>query len=255
LGAYDGNVIGGLLVGIGMSVSGACPGTVLVQVANGSRSGVFAALGCLLGGALFVVFSPILKRMAASQVVDQMHTVQKRFQFSTRVVLLGFEALCLVILGLSSLIMKTNSMTRHWLSPILGGVLIGLAQALSMLLTRKTVGVSTAWEDAGRYIHSWKGVGAADCPRTLRTPSILFAGGVLLGSLIVAHFLPLATYASAQVSPVAAVLGGVSMVFGARLAGGCTSGHGISGMASFSISSFITVASMFSGGILTAMVF
>ena len=44
------------------------------------------------------------------------------------------------------------------------------------------------------------------------------------------------------------------MIFGARLAGGCTSGHGISGMSTFSISSIITVMAMLSGGILTARV-
>jgi uncharacterized membrane protein YedE/YeeE len=38
------------------------------------------------------------------------------------------------------------------------------------------------------------------------------------------------------------------MVFGARLAGGGTSGHGITGMSQLSISSFITVAAMFGGG-------
>lgn len=43
------------------------------------------------------------------------------------------------------------------------------------------------------------------------------------------------------------------MVFGARLAGGCTSGHGISGMSTLSISSIVTVASIFSGGIALAL--
>jgi len=60
--------------------------------------------------------------------------------------------------------------------------------------------------------------------------------------------------AAAQVTPWKAVLGGVAMVFGARLAGGCTSGHGISGMATFAVASFITVAAMFGGGIATAMI-
>lgn len=46
-----------------------------------------------------------------------------------------------------------------------------------------------------------------------------------------------------------AILGGVSMVFGARMAGGCTSGHGISGMSTLSVSSIVTVASIFAGGI------
>lgn len=51
----------------------------------------------------------------------------------------------------------------------------------------------------------------------------------------------------------AALVGGVLMAFGARLAGGCTSGHGISGALQLSVGSWLTVAAMFIGGIVTAM--
>ena len=43
------------------------------------------------------------------------------------------------------------------------------------------------------------------------------------------------------------------MLLGARIADGCTSGHGISGIAQLSIGSFTAVAAMFAGGIGTAM--
>jgi uncharacterized membrane protein YedE/YeeE len=49
-----------------------------------------------------------------------------------------------------------------------------------------------------------------------------------------------------------AFLAGFIMLFGARIAGGCTSGHGISGMAQLSLGSTLAVAAMFVGGILTA---
>lgn len=49
-----------------------------------------------------------------------------------------------------------------------------------------------------------------------------------------------------------AFLGGVLIVFGARLAGGCTSGHIISGMTQLSVSSFIFAAGVFATGILSA---
>jgi uncharacterized membrane protein YedE/YeeE len=47
-------------------------------------------------------------------------------------------------------------------------------------------------------------------------------------------------------------LGGVLMAFGARLAGGCTSGHGISGTLQLNAGSWLTVFCMFIGGIATA---
>ena len=52
--------------------------------------------------------------------------------------------------------------------------------------------------------------------------------------------------------PAAVVVGGFLMLFGARIADGCTSGHGISGMAQLAVGSTVAVAAMFVGGIATA---
>ena len=51
---------------------------------------------------------------------------------------------------------------------------------------------------------------------------------------------------------VAAFLGGVLMLFGARMAGGCTSGHGISGTLQLAVSSWLFVVIIFVVGIATA---
>ena len=51
----------------------------------------------------------------------------------------------------------------------------------------------------------------------------------------------------------AALVGGILMAFGARLAGGCTSGHGISGTMQLSVGSWIAVLCFFAGGIPAAM--
>ncbi|NGX54352.1 MAG: hypothetical protein K1000chlam4_01078 [Chlamydiae bacterium] len=49
-----------------------------------------------------------------------------------------------------------------------------------------------------------------------------------------------------------AFLGGLILVFGARIAGGCTSGHGISGGMQFAISSWAFFFSLFASGVCTA---
>lgn len=46
--------------------------------------------------------------------------------------------------------------------------------------------------------------------------------------------------------------GGFLIGFGAAYAGGCTSGHGISGVADLQLPSFIAVAAMFGAGMLTS---
>jgi len=47
--------------------------------------------------------------------------------------------------------------------------------------------------------------------------------------------------------------GGLLMAFGARLAGGCTSGHGISGTLQLNVASWIAVICLFIGGIAVAI--
>lgn len=51
----------------------------------------------------------------------------------------------------------------------------------------------------------------------------------------------------------AAFAGGIMMGFASRWAGGCTSGHGISGSMQLALSSWLSVFSFFTGGILTAL--
>jgi hypothetical protein len=50
-----------------------------------------------------------------------------------------------------------------------------------------------------------------------------------------------------------ALAGGILLGFGARWAGGCTSGHGISGSIQLSLASMITAACFFAGGIIVAL--
>lgn len=47
-------------------------------------------------------------------------------------------------------------------------------------------------------------------------------------------------------------VGGILIIFGARIASGCTTGHGITGIAHLSVSSLIAVCAFFTSGIITA---
>jgi uncharacterized membrane protein YedE/YeeE len=51
-----------------------------------------------------------------------------------------------------------------------------------------------------------------------------------------------------------AFLGGVILIIGARMAGGCTSGHGISGGLQLAVSSWVFIAAMFIAGIGAAQI-
>lgn len=49
-----------------------------------------------------------------------------------------------------------------------------------------------------------------------------------------------------------ALVGGALVLFGARLAGGCTSGHGITGALQLALSSWVALAGIFAGGVAAA---
>jgi uncharacterized membrane protein YedE/YeeE len=244
---YDANVVGGLLQGIGMALTGACPGTVLVQLAVGVKSAWNVAAGCILGAITFVKLGQHLRRTRSDAPSSPAkYTVQETLGLSTTSTVLLYEILCLLMITAATYLAPTRD---HWLNPIVGGMLIGVAQATSVLFTRKTVGVSSAWEDAGKYF--WSLVGGTSRPALT---NIVFATGVMAGSKIISQYTPtLSDAGGPMVTPLAALAGGFCLIFGARLAGGCTSGHGISGMATMGLSSFITVASMFGGGIASAL--
>jgi hypothetical protein len=48
--------------------------------------------------------------------------------------------------------------------------------------------------------------------------------------------------------------GGAVALFGARMAGGCPSGHGLSGVAQLSVSSLVAMVCFFAGGLFMARI-
>jgi uncharacterized membrane protein YedE/YeeE len=59
---HRGNIVGGVLFGIGWSVAGMCPGPILVNIGEGKLYAVAALAGALLGAAAFGVLYPRLQR-------------------------------------------------------------------------------------------------------------------------------------------------------------------------------------------------
>jgi uncharacterized membrane protein YedE/YeeE len=256
----DGNILGGVILGFGMTLTGACPGTVLVQIATGIRSGYFALVGGVLGGALYTQLAPYL-RMPAEPKEDRKDTltVYQHFNFKELYAVLAYETLSLGIILAAAY--STTGTANVLVNPIIGGLLIGGGQATSLALTGNAVGVSTAYEQLVRLIQ-WRlnRSHKSSTQNEVKDPlpalgSIAFAIGIIAGATILSQKFP-APIPGGEISIPAlrAILGGVAMVFGARVAGGCTSGHGISGMSTLSISSFVTVASIFAGGMALASV-
>ena len=240
------------MIGIGMATTGACPGTVLVQIAMGIKSGIYVALGGLLGGILYVRVGGLLKQSCAVAQKEEIrhHTIDGRYNLKPTTVLLAYELLCLAMIS-GFIVFGGVDASSPYLHPVAGGVLIGLAQAASLLLTGSPVGVSAAYEEAGAYFWYLLSGKAKSRPKV---SAMTFAAGILVGAYTMARTFRIEVAGTdVSVSPLTAILGGFVMIVGARLAGGCTSGHGISGMSAFAVASVVSVAAMFAGGIATAL--
>lgn len=100
----------------------------------------------------------------------------------------------------------------------------------------------------GLIAATWLGGGGSVAISAATTADLAALGVRDFSGLVPADLLSwqaLATPAGA----VAMVLGGFLVGFGAAWAGGCTSGHGITGLATFQLPSLLAVGAFFAGGI------
>ncbi len=160
---------------------------------------------------------------------------------------------------------------QQW-SPYIVGAGIGILSWLAFVLSDHPLGCSTSFARAGGMLENLlRGGKAQDRPYFEKfapevTWDVMLVLGIFIGAFISAkssgqfvfRWVPsqwqAAFGSSVFVRWLGALAGGIIMGFGARWAGGCTSGHGISGTLQLSVSSWVAVICFFVGGILTAMI-
>jgi len=64
---YSADIIGGLILGAGIALAGACPGTTLAQVGAGYRDALFTLVGGLCGAVAFTYAQPVLSKTFLAQ--------------------------------------------------------------------------------------------------------------------------------------------------------------------------------------------
>ncbi len=156
-------------------------------------------------------------------------------------------------------------------SPYIAGAGIGLLSCLAFVLADRPLGCSTAFVKARGLIGK-----VISAERTARMEyyreivpqvdwALMIVPGIAIGAFLSSilsgtfHFVWVpALWASvfgdnAVLRIIIALAGGILLGFGARWAGGCTSGHGISGSIQLSLASMITAVCFFAGGIAVAL--
>jgi uncharacterized protein len=124
-------------------------------------------------------------------------------------------------------------------SGLMDGLLIGLAVTLMMLLNGRIAGISSIVSGLLTPKSGGTGWRAA------------FVVGLLLGALAFILAVGGPTQVDVLASPPAILIGGLLVGFGTRMGSGCTSGHGLCGIARFSRRSIVATAVFFGVAMLT----
>lgn len=115
----------------------------------------------------------------------------------------------------------------HWMWPLAGGLLIGLSAALYLLLNGRIAGISGLTANA-------LGLSRGDSPKL----GLGFIAGMLGGAALASALIRTPEIVLQAGWPLLLV-GGLLVGFGTRLGSGCTSGHGVCGLARLSPRSII----------------
>lgn len=130
-------------------------------------------------------------------------------------------------------------MPSSWSLALLGGLAIGAASALLLLAQGRIAGISGI-------------TGALLAPADDRAWRIAFLLGLALSGVAARAIAPHAIGASVTSLPVA-LLAGLLVGIGTQLGGGCTSGHGVCGLARGSGRSLVAVVTFMLTGAVTAI--
>ncbi|KAI9352146.1 hypothetical protein BDR26DRAFT_850423 [Obelidium mucronatum] len=294
LNGYGGNIVGGALVGVGMTLSGACPGTVLLQIGTGVPSAPYVAAGVLLGSVTYGYFENYLKTRLFSKFGSKKscQTLDCPAASSlTIAAIASIVALPVLYYASNSLIpwrseffedfaadfrtqsfmnpfthvgdMELSLTSPAW-SPFAAGLAIGATQLLSVLVTDSVIGASSVYPYVGSvfvrlFDRKWETTAPFYKGYLDMAYSVRFSVGVMAGAFLSAKLggLPIGysgiDFQEPQIMRL--FVGGVALVYGSRIAGGCTSGHGLSGLAQLSVASLVTVCAMVGAGTFSALLF
>ena len=127
-------------------------------------------------------------------------------------------------------------------SALVGGLLIGLAACILLLFNGRIAGVTgivkRVWPPVEGDV-SWR---------------VLFALGLMVGAGVYVALTGQGVGLRTGVTPVLLVVAGALTGFGTSMGNGCTSGHGVCGMARLSKRSIVATVCFLTAGLLTTYV-
>jgi len=133
-----------------------------------------------------------------------------------------------------------NAQFSMWLWSALGGLLIGVAASLMLVMNGRVTGISG-------IIY-----GILKNPRKASAWQWSFLGGLLSGGVFLLLCWPETLQSTLKTPYLTLIIAGLLVGFGTRLGGGCTSGHGVCGVSRLSLRSLVATVLFVLAGIITA---
>lgn len=266
-----GIVIGGILFGTGMSILGYCPGTMAISLGEGSMDALAGIVGGLLGGLSFTVVLPYITNLLGPNYgkisLDSL-TRQNTTLYFIIVVIISvlFVWIAFILHQNEQKTKKTQKLNYRWLYSGIGLALLNSIVFLKVT-TNRPIGASTSYPYLSDTI---SGLTQNSYFAKIHVPGhweLIFLAGAFLAalvrSLLNGSFKIKAVYSVWEKSKGSSVnkrliwafIGGFILLFGARMAGGCTSGHILSGGMQLAISSLVFGVFVIGSFLLTGKLF
>ena len=259
-----GIILGGLIFGAGMAILGYCPGTMAVSLGEGSMDALIGILGGLSGGVVYTLLLPWLRPFLGPDLgtLSLQSAVSGKALFFVLIILLG----ALFILIAFRLHKIDKNKERRWIPAGIALAVLDVA-IFSDRLSDRPIGASTSYPYLGDLL---SGVTQNDYFSSIRSSGhweLIFLAGAFAAGLIFSlasrefrivliHEKWLKFKGSSPLRRIIwAFAGGFILIFGARMAGGCTSGHILSGGMQMAFSSLIFAVFVFAGLLATGQLF
>lgn len=245
------------LLGVGMYLAGSGPTMMPSQLGAGIANAPAVLAGAFAGGVTFSLLEKYLPSHGCAAPAEPL-PLDKFKGYSKIAIPLGV-AMVGASFGLEKVFPSAGEWSRTLSAgagsaviPTLAGLILGLNQIPLRLIAGRGQGGSTSVLNilstltGGRIQKKHQLTNIFDA-----LPTLYVYPATFLGALLTMKVLPIA-YAPVEQSAAEAFAGGFLMLLGARIAEGCTCGHGITGCSELVPTSFIGAACIFGGGMAAA---
>lgn len=259
-----GIILGGLIFGTGMAILGYCPGTLAISLGEGSIDALIGIIGGLAGGLVFTFFQPAIASISGPDLgsISLNSLIGTNTIYYLLVLLIGG-----IFIAISFWLHKFDKIKDFkWLY---AGIALAILDPVLFLTStaNRPIGASTSFPYTADLL---TGTTQNDYFSKIENSGnweLIFLSGAFLAGLIISLIkkdfkitLIQSNWEklkgnSAMKRIIWSFTGGFILIVGARIAGGCTSGHILSGGMQLAASSLLFAVFTFTGLLITGKLF